>query len=114
MLFGDVALNDYGRKTLQQNNMQRIIGNPAYRDWSYRSPTCKNGLVPILIEPTIPEGSFVDAEQPVIGVSRSILLRPWVGGDAAAVVEAFQDPLIQRWHVRCPDSVEEAAGWIEG
>lgn len=94
--------------------MQRFIGSPAYRDWSHRSPTCKNGLVPILIEPTIPEGSFVDAEQPVIGVSRSIVLRPWNGGDAAAVVEAFQDPLIQRWHVRRPDSVEEAAGWIEG
>ncbi len=71
------------------------------------------GLVPVLVEPAIPEGSFAGVDQPVIEVSRSVALRPWDGGDAAAVMEAFQDPLIQRWHVRRADSVEEAAGWIE-
>ncbi|OZF39799.1 GNAT family N-acetyltransferase [Rhodococcus sp. 14-2483-1-1] len=70
-------------------------------------------LVPILVEPAIPQGSFVGSAQPVIEVSRSVSLRPWDGGDAAAVVDAFQDPLIQRWHVRRADSVEEAAEWIE-
>lgn len=70
--------------------------------------------MPILVEPAIPEGSFASTEQPMIEVSQSVLLRPWSGGDAAAVVDAFQDPLIQKWHVRRPDSVEEAAGWIEG
>ena len=70
-------------------------------------------VVPTLVRPAIPEGSLVSARQPVIEVSTSVSLRPWDGRDAAAVVEAFQDPLIQRWHVRRADSVEEAAGWIE-
>lgn len=69
--------------------------------------------MPILVEPAIPEGSLASAHQPIIEVSRSVSLRPWDGGDAPAVVKAFQDPLIQRWHVRRADSVEEAAGWIE-
>jgi ribosomal-protein-alanine N-acetyltransferase len=32
--------------------------------------------------------------------------------DAPAVVEAFRDPEIQRWHVRRADSVSEAREWI--
>lgn len=70
--------------------------------------------MPILVEPSIPEGSLFGIEQPVIEVSRSVSLRPWVNGDAAAVMEIFQDPLIQRWHVKRADSIEEAAGWIGG
>ena len=40
------------------------------------------------------------------------MLRPWLLTDAAAVMEAFGDPDIQRWHVRRADSVDEASQWI--
>lgn len=70
--------------------------------------------MPVLVEPSIPEGSLSGVEQPIIEVSPSLSLRPWSNGDAAAVMKIFQDPLIQRWHVRRADSIEEAAGWITG
>lgn len=41
-----------------------------------------------------------------------MVLRPWRLDDAGAVMEAFADPDIQRWHVRRVDSVDEAAEWI--
>ena len=40
------------------------------------------------------------------------LLRPWRLSDARAVVDAFNDPEIQRWHVRRADSEDEARQWI--
>lgn len=40
------------------------------------------------------------------------MLRPWLLTDAAAVMDAFGDPDIQRWHVRRADSVDEASQWI--
>lgn len=40
------------------------------------------------------------------------MLRPWQLSDAEAVVQAFTDPEIQRWHVRRFDSVDEARQWI--
>ena len=42
-----------------------------------------------------------------------MLLRPWGLGDAQAVMDAFQDAAIQRWHVRRADSLAEAREWIE-
>jgi len=42
------------------------------------------------------------------------MLRPWRLADAEDVRAAFQDPAIQRWHVRRADSVAEARTWIEG
>ncbi|MEU8952697.1 GNAT family N-acetyltransferase [Streptomyces sp. NPDC048518] len=41
-----------------------------------------------------------------------MLLRPWLMEDAAAVVKVFQDPDIQRWHLKRADSEAEAQGWI--
>jgi RimJ/RimL family protein N-acetyltransferase len=43
-----------------------------------------------------------------------VLLRPWTLGDAEAVMDAYQDGEIQRWHVQRADSVAEAQEWIEG
>jgi ribosomal-protein-alanine N-acetyltransferase len=40
------------------------------------------------------------------------LLRPWDLGDARAVMDAYQDEAIQRWHVQRADSLDEARGWI--
>ncbi|MEU8959922.1 GNAT family N-acetyltransferase [Streptomyces sp. NPDC048518] len=41
-----------------------------------------------------------------------MLLRPWLVEDAAAVVRVFQDPDIQRWHLKWVDSEVEAQEWI--
>ena len=46
-------------------------------------------------------------------VADDVLLRPWRLGDAQAVMDAFQDAAIQRWHVRRADSLAEAREWIE-
>jgi [ribosomal protein S5]-alanine N-acetyltransferase len=44
----------------------------------------------------------------------SVLLRPWGPDDAPAVLDAYQDEAIQRWHVQRADSVAEAGEWIAG
>jgi [ribosomal protein S5]-alanine N-acetyltransferase len=41
-----------------------------------------------------------------------MLLRPWSLGDAQAVMDAYQDDAIQRWHVRRADSLAETREWI--
>ena len=43
-----------------------------------------------------------------------MLLRPWSLGDAQAVMDAYQDEAIQRWHVQWADSLAEARAWIAG
>ena len=40
------------------------------------------------------------------------MLRPWQPADAPAVVAAYQDPGIRRWHVRSMNE-NEALAWIE-
>lgn len=69
--------------------------------------------MPSLTPPAIPVGSLAAAGQPILAVGGGALLRPWLISDAEAVVEAFRDPAIQRWHVRRADSVDEARGWIQ-
>lgn len=39
-------------------------------------------------------------------------MRPWGPGDAPAVLAAYQDPAIQRWHVRSMADLAEASAWI--
>jgi ribosomal-protein-alanine N-acetyltransferase len=41
-----------------------------------------------------------------------MLLRPWSLGDAQAVMDAYQDDAIQRWHVQRADSLAETREWI--
>jgi RimJ/RimL family protein N-acetyltransferase len=53
-------------------------------------------------------------EQPHIRVGDRLTLRPWRVSDAPAVLEAFQCPEIQRWHVRSMDAHDEALAWIAG
>jgi ribosomal-protein-alanine N-acetyltransferase len=71
-------------------------------------------IVPSLVAPAIPAGTLATSGQPVLPIGSGALLRPWRLADAGAVARAFQDPEIQRWHVRRADSVEEARTWIEG
>lgn len=72
----------------------------------------EDGNVPRLIPPAMASGLFSGSDQPEIAVGAGVVLRPWRLDDAGAVMEAFADPDIQRWHVRRVDSVGEAAEWI--
>jgi [ribosomal protein S5]-alanine N-acetyltransferase len=52
--------------------------------------------------------------QPTLMAGAGVLLRPWSLGDAQAVMDAYQDVAIQRWHVQRADSLEETREWIAG
>ncbi len=72
--------------------------------------------MPIVTSPVLPAGSFARLEQPVLDAS-VVLLRPWTNADAGAVVAAYNDPDIQRWHARTMDEDEaeaeaEAEAWV--
>jgi len=68
--------------------------------------------VPKLTTPAIATGSLEGMDQPSIHVGTFAILRPWTRDDAPAVMEAFRDPSIQRWHIRRADSIDEARGWL--
>ncbi|GAA3000811.1 GNAT family N-acetyltransferase [Kitasatospora albolonga] len=68
--------------------------------------------MPTLVPPTVPAGSLAARPQPELDGGDGLFLRPWQPGDAPAVLTAYQDPEIQRWHVRRADSLAEAEGWI--
>ncbi len=70
----------------------------------YRQP------VPSLATPAVPPGSMAALTQPEIRAG-GLLLRPWRPSDRAAVVAAYADPAIQRWHCRSMTD-DEAADWI--
>ncbi|MBW5425879.1 GNAT family N-acetyltransferase [Streptomyces sp. BG9H] len=70
--------------------------------------------MPFQISDVVAPGTLARREQPVLPVPGGLVLRPWAAGDASAVYEAFQDPVIQRWHARVAESESEALGWIEG
>ncbi|MGP9843671.1 GNAT family N-acetyltransferase [Brachybacterium sp. 107] len=66
--------------------------------------------MPSLVESTIAAGSLSVTTQPVL-VAGSITLRPWAGNDLPALVSAYAEPEIQRWHARSM-SPDEASSWI--
>lgn len=68
--------------------------------------------VPSLFPPALPAGSLSSSAQPTIAVGAAARLRPWAPDDAAALVEAFDDPAIRRWHVSRADSLDEARDLI--
>lgn len=68
--------------------------------------------MPNLTPPVLPAGTLARSVQPTITTGDGLLLRPWREGDAPAVFEAFQDPLMHQWHIRAADSVDEVRGWI--
>lgn len=70
--------------------------------------------MPYLVAQAIASRSLADSAQPSIRVSDSAVLRPWTLDDTHAVIRAFADPAIQRWHTRRLDSVGEAHALIDG
>jgi ribosomal-protein-alanine N-acetyltransferase len=68
--------------------------------------------MPELVGAVVPAGRLGRQPQPTLTVDE-LTIRPWRLSDAAAVVEAYRDPEIQRWHVRTMDDAE-AQAWIRG
>jgi len=55
-------------------------------------------------------GRLRDRPQPTLRVEE-LLLRPWQSDDAEAVVDAYRDPEIRRWHVRTMTTAD-ALEWL--
>jgi Acetyltransferase (GNAT) domain len=70
--------------------------------------------MPSLVTSAVPAGSIAARSQPTLTAGSGVLLRPWSLGDAPAVLDAYQDEAIQRWHVRRADSLTETREWIAG
>jgi RimJ/RimL family protein N-acetyltransferase len=68
--------------------------------------------MPFLISPVLTPEAFTGRPQPTLATADGLLLRPWRAGDAPAVYEVFQDPVMHQWHARTAGSEEEVAGWI--
>jgi RimJ/RimL family protein N-acetyltransferase len=66
--------------------------------------------MPSLVTPALPAGTLSGSDQPVLA-GEGLRLRPWRAADAPAVVAAYADPGIQRWHCRSMTAAE-AGEWI--
>ena len=70
-----------------------------------------NADMPPLTAPVVPAGSLSRAAQPTLQAG-DLVLRPWADGDAGALLAAFADAEIQRWHARTVESEPEARALI--
>ncbi len=66
--------------------------------------------MPDLVAGAVPAGRLGGRVQPTLRVDE-LCLRPWLDSDVDAVVEAYRDPDIQRWHVRTM-ARDEALSWL--
>ncbi|MCP2348311.1 GNAT family N-acetyltransferase [Nonomuraea roseoviolacea] len=66
--------------------------------------------MPLLVQPSLPAGSMAVLAQPSFSAD-GILVRPWRRSDQSAVLAAYDDPAIQRWHCRTMTD-QEARDWI--
>ena len=71
--------------------------------------------MPSLTPPVIPPGRLAGSTQPVlpIGGDAGLSLRPRTVADATAVIAAYADPDIRRWHARTVETEVEARALIE-
>jgi RimJ/RimL family protein N-acetyltransferase len=69
-------------------------------------------FMPSLTEPVVAVGRMRSLPQPTLNTD-DLVIRPWQLDDAAAVLEAYRDPAIQRWHLRTMTDLAEAASWID-
>lgn len=67
--------------------------------------------MPTLVPPVVPAGTQAGRAQPSLN-GLGLVLRPWRAADADALVAAYRDPDIQRWHARSM-TTDEARSWIE-
>lgn len=66
--------------------------------------------MPMLITPALAAGALARQRQPTIDAG-DLRLRPWQPADQPAVVAAYADPAVQRWHCRTLTD-DEAHAWI--
>lgn len=75
--------------------------------------TDHHGAMPPLVPPVVPVGALAGSQQPVLETrDGGLRLRPWLDTDAHVLVDAFDDPQIQRWHRRRLHSAQEACELI--
>jgi ribosomal-protein-alanine N-acetyltransferase len=86
----------------------------AHADLTAKPTVVNNPGMPILVSTTVPAGSLAAQPQPTLTAGGGVLLRPWSLDDAPAVMDAYQDAAIQRWHVMRADSLAETREWIAG
>jgi RimJ/RimL family protein N-acetyltransferase len=67
-----------------------------------------SSIVPAVVD----KGTMTAIEQPTLTAGDTLRLRPWRSDDRPAVVTAYADPDIQRWHLQALDETE-AGDWIE-
>ncbi len=63
--------------------------------------------MPSLVRPAVPAGLLRQLVQPTL-VVEELVVRPWQDEDAPAVLAAYQDPAIRRWHARTLTDEAEA------
>lgn len=66
--------------------------------------------MPYQVAPALPPGTLASQQQPEIQ-GDGLRLRPWRSDDHSAVMTAYADPAIQRWHARTMTD-EEAHEYI--
>jgi len=66
--------------------------------------------MPRLVGPAVSAGRLSSKDQPELVVDE-LALRPWLEADAPAIVQAYRDPAIQRWHARSMTELE-ATAWV--
>ncbi|WP_129670245.1 GNAT family N-acetyltransferase [Phytoactinopolyspora endophytica] len=66
--------------------------------------------MPVLVSPVVPDGRLSARPQPTLRVDE-LVMRPWLLSDVDAVVAAYDDAEIQRWHVRTMNR-DEALAWL--
>ncbi|MGY0017848.1 GNAT family N-acetyltransferase [Streptomyces sp. YJ-C3] len=70
--------------------------------------------MPIETKHTIAPGTLASARQPTLrSPDGELVLRRPEFGDAQTVHDAFQDPVLRRWHARSMESLDEARAWVE-
>ncbi|GII99710.1 RimJ/RimL family protein N-acetyltransferase [Sediminihabitans luteus] len=71
--------------------------------------------MPSLVAPVVAPGTLSSRAQPHLCTTTptgAVLdLRPWVADDAPAVAAVYDDPAVQRWHVRSM-TLPEARAWV--
>ncbi len=63
--------------------------------------------------PAIAAGRLGACPQPVLPLTRGLVLRPWAPADAPVFLAAYQDTEIRRWHTRRPSSRSVVLAWFE-
>lgn len=68
--------------------------------------------MPYLVPPVVPDGRMSSQPQPTLQCAERVL-RPWCERDVEALMAAYRDEDIKRWHARTVDDLSEARALID-